>query len=200
MNRSAFLKSIALVRAPDHCNREASLMPAASKSGRRRNIMTWTLAALAAAVLAPIAPALWRQLQRAEFRPHAPDWALFAALPLQVQIHVTAAFTALAIGAVILARPKGRGLHKALGWSWVAAMMTTALSSLFITGLNGDFYSMVHLLSGWTLVALPLAIFAIRHRDVDAHRRVTGLFIGGLLIAGALTFIPGRFMFEFLFG
>jgi len=26
------------------------------------------------------------------------------------------------------------------------------------------------------------------------------MFVGGLLIAGALSFLPGRFMFEFLLG
>jgi uncharacterized membrane protein len=80
-------------------------------------------------------------------------------------------------------------------------MATTAVSSLFITGLNGSFYSFIHLLSGWTMIGLPMAIFAIRNRKVDAHRRaMTGMFVGGLLIAGALTFLPGRFMFEFVFG
>jgi uncharacterized membrane protein len=80
-------------------------------------------------------------------------------------------------------------------------MGTTAVSSLFMTGLNGNFYSLIHLLSGWTIIALPMAIFAIRNRKVETHRRaMTGMFLGGLLIAGALTFIPGRFMFEFFFG
>jgi uncharacterized membrane protein len=102
---------------------------------------------------------------------------------------------------VILFRPKGRGLHKALGWSWVIAMGITAVSSLFITGLNGDFYSLVHLLSGWTIIGLPMAIYAIRNRKVETHRRaMTGMFVGGLIIAGALTFIPGRLMFETFFG
>jgi len=130
-----------------------------------------------------------------------PDWALWSQLSPVIKLHLCAALAALAIGTVILMRPKGRGLHKALGWSWVAAMGTTALSSLFITGLNGGFYSLVHILSGWTIVALPMAVFAIRNRKVEAHRRaMTGMFVGGLLVAGALTFLPGRFMFEFLFG
>ena len=29
---------------------------------------------------------------------------------------------------------------------------------------------------------------------------MTGMFVGGLLVAGALTFIPGRIMFETFFG
>lgn len=96
--------------------------------------------------------------------------------------------------------PKGRGLHKPLGWAWVIAMGVTAISSLFITGLNGNSYSLIHLLTGWTLIALPMGIFAVRNRNVLAHRRaMTGMFLGGLVVAGALTFLPGRFMFELFF-
>ncbi len=162
--------------------------------------IAWLLA------LAILAFALWPAgrmlLERPDsIRPHLPDWALWAALPFTVQLHIVAALTALAIGVVILALPKGVGPHKALGWSWVAAMATTAVSSLFITGLNGNFYSLIHIISGWVIVALPLAIWAIRRRNVNAHRRaMTGMFVGGLLVAGALTFLPGRFMFAFLLG
>jgi uncharacterized membrane protein len=143
-------------------------------------------------------PGLGQSFARANL--HAPDWALWRELPAQTQIHVIAAVAALAVGLVILSLPKGRGLHKPLGWLWVAAMGLTAVSSLFMTGLNGDFYSLIHLLTGWTLIALPMGIFAIRNRNVVAHRRaMTGMFLGGLVVAGALTFLPGRFMFELFF-
>jgi uncharacterized membrane protein len=151
------------------------------------------------AAIGPLAPDLAQEFQGVT--PHAPDWALWAALPLKIQVHVIAAVTALVIGCVILAQRKGSRLHKTLGWAWVFAMATAAISSLFITGLNGGFYSFVHLLSGWTVIGLPMAIFAIRNRKVETHRRaMTGMFVGGLLIAGALAFLPGRFMFAFFFG
>ena len=141
-----------------------------------------------------------RYMQTTEIRPHAPDWALFLDLPTQVKVHLAGALSALVIGTVIWLLPKGRGPHKALGWAWVVAMAATAISSLFITGLNGNFYSFIHFLSGWTLIALPMAIFAIRNRNITMHRRnMTGIFVGGLIVAGALSFIPGRFMFEFFF-
>lgn len=177
-------------------------MDAARKARRLGGgrLMTWVLVGLGGVAIAPAVPAIVRYAQARRIAPHAPDWALFAALSPQIKIHIIAAVAAFVLGIVILALPKGRGLHKALGWSWVAAMTATALSSLFITGLNGGFYSFIHLLSGWTLIALPMGIFAIRNRNVTAHRRrMTGIFVGGLLIAGALTFIPGRFMFAFFF-
>lgn len=159
------------------------------------------LIGLGAATAGPVVPLLWRAIESGQFRPHAPDWALLASQTAAVQIHVVAALFALLIGAVVLLRPKGRGPHKALGWCWIAAMTTTALSSLFITGLNGDSYSLIHLLSGWVLVALPMGVYAIRRRDIRSHRRaMVSLFVGGLIVAGAFTFIPGRFMFNFLFG
>lgn len=165
---------------------------------RRNGVQVLVLAI----VIIPLIP-FWRQIVAlgADFQVHAPDWALWTSAGILLQLHILAALTALAIGTVIMLRPKGRGLHKALGWSWVVAMATTAISSLFMTGLNGDFYSLIHLLSGWTLIALPMAIYAIRSHKVEAHRRaMTGMFIGGLLFAGALTFIPGRFMYALFFG
>jgi len=154
---------------------------------------------IVAIAMAPFLPQIARRAGAVAF--HGPDWALWRELPWVVQLHIFAALTALAIGTAILFRPKGTGFHKTLGWSWVTAMGTTAISSLFITGLNGNYWSIIHLLSGWTLIALPMAIYAIRNRKVQTHKRaMTGMFVGGLLVAGGLTFIPGRFMFEFFFG
>jgi uncharacterized membrane protein len=60
---------------------------------------------------------------------------------------------------------------------------------------------LIHLLSGWVIVALPMAIYAIRRGNVRAHRRhMAAIFVAGLVVAGAFTFIPGRFMFQFFFG
>lgn len=164
---------------------------------------TTTGVALAAAIIVAVVAPDWLAMMRraAEASFQGPDWVLWARLSPVIKVHLLAALAALVIGTVILMQPKGRGLHKLLGWAWVAAMGTTAVSSLFITSLNGSAYSLVHILSGWTVVALPMAVFAIRNRNVTAHRRaMTGMFVGGLLVAGALAFLPGRFMFEFLFG
>lgn len=166
--------------------------------GRRISWIAWALVAVILVVA--LGPALVGG-GIPGIAPHAPDWALWIALPLKIKIHILAALTALGIGTIILFRKKGTGFHKTLGWAWVIAMGTTAVSSLFITGVNGNAYSFIHLLSGWTIIGLPMAIYAIRNRKVDAHKRaMTGMFVGGLLIAGALTFLPGRFMFEFLLG
>ena len=137
----------------------------------------------------------------ADFHLRAPDFALLDRQPVVLKLHIGAALTALALGIAIMLRPKGVGLHRTLGWSWVFAMAVTAVSSLFLRGLNGDKLSLIHLLSGWVIVALPMGVWAIRSRKVQMHRRtMTGLFVGGLLVAGALTFIPGRLMWAVFFG
>ena len=147
----------------------------------------------------PYWPGIFRRL--GDISLHAPNWALWDRESWIVKLHVAAALTALVVGTMILLQKKGSGLHKTLGWSWVIAMATTAISSLWIVGLNGNFWSIIHLLSGWTIISLPMAVWAIRNKKVQIHRRaMTGMFVGGLLVAGALTFIPGRIMFETFFG
>lgn len=171
-------------------------MAETNPTAKRASWISW---AILAAALFPLRHELIAAFSG--ITPHAPDWSLWIALPPMIKVHILAALTSLGVGTVILFKPKGTGFHKTLGWTWVIAMGTTAVSSLFITGLNGNFYSFIHLLSGWTIIGLPMAIVAIRNRKVDAHKRaMTGMFVGGLLIAGALTFLPGRFMFEFLLG
>ena len=151
-------------------------------------------AVLIAALVSPNSLALAERL-------HAPDFSKIAAAPPVIQVHLTAALTALVIGAVLMLRVKGTTLHKLLGWTWVIAMGTTAVSSLFIQTINPGHFSFIHLLSGWTIVGLPGAVYAIKRGKVAAHRRaMTGMFVGGLLIAGLFTFLPGRLLWTVFLG
>ena len=70
-------------------------------------------------------------------KPHAPDLSRIIEAPTVIQVHLTAALTALVIGSVLMLRVKGTALHKALGWTWVIAMGTTAVSSFFIHANGG---------------------------------------------------------------
>ncbi|MEL6664748.1 MAG: DUF2306 domain-containing protein [Pseudomonadota bacterium] len=121
--------------------------------------------------------------------------------PLQIQIHVAGALSAFFIGLVLLAAPKGFRFHKTLGWTWIVAMSVTAVSSFFITGIFQNAYSPIHALSAWTLIGLPFGVAAIRRRDVKKHRQtMTGMFLGGMAIAGLFTFLPGRLMWSLFIG
>jgi uncharacterized membrane protein len=131
---------------------------------------------------------------------HAPNFELLARQSLVLKAHVAAAAAAFLLGLILFLSRKGAPFHRAAGWTWVLLMMTVAGSSLFITGLNGSHYSWIHLLSGWSLITLPLAVFAARRHRVEAHRRgMTGLFLGGMIVAGAFTFLPGRLMWAIFF-
>lgn len=136
-----------------------------------------------------------------EVRPHAPDFALVAEAPTPIQIHLAAAIAAFFLGVVQFVAPKGTGLHRTIGWTWVILIGAAAVSSLFIRQINHGAFSLIHILSGWTLVVLPMAIYAARRGEIAKHRgRMTGIFIGGLLIAGALAFMPGRLMWRLFLG
>lgn len=131
----------------------------------------------------------------------APDWELLLAQPAAVRLHLGTALLALVIGGVQLAGVKGTTMHRALGWTWVAAMAVTAVSSLFIRQVNDGAFSFIHILSGLTIVALPMAVHAARRHDVKKHRsEMIGLFVGALLIAGALSLLPGRLLWAVFVG
>lgn len=133
--------------------------------------------------------------------PHAPRLALLAEASPAVKVHLGAALAGLAFGTAIMVMPKGRTAHRIMGWTWSALMLTAAGSSLFIRGLNGGGFSLIHLLSAWVLLVVPLAIVAARRGAIARHRgAMRGVYIGGLLAAGALAFLPGRLMWQVFIG
>jgi uncharacterized membrane protein len=132
---------------------------------------------------------------------HAPElWRVAHAAPA-IQLHLAGVAVAVAIGVVLLVGVKGTLAHRVLGWTWVVAMMAAAVSSLFIRIINHGQFSFIHLLSGWTIIALPIGVaFARRHKVRMHARMMTGLFTGGLMLAGLLAFMPGRLMWQMFFG
>lgn len=122
--------------------------------------------------------------------------------PLVIQVHAFAAFGALVLGIVQIAAPKGTLPHRTIGWIWVVLMAIVAASSFWIHEIRqlGGF-SLIHLLSIYVLGSLPLAVLAARRHRVRAHSlTMVGMFIGGLVIAGLFTLLPGRIMGRVLFG
>lgn len=113
-----------------------------------------------------------------------------------IQFHVATVVPAAFIGAFLLARRKGTYLHRLFGKLWLALMGLTSVSSLFVHELRiwGD-WSPIHLLSLYVIVGCFSAYAAVRRGRIVAHRRiVTGLYVGGIVVAGAFTFMPGRIM------
>ncbi len=121
-------------------------------------------------------------------------------LSLPAAIHLAAVVPAVVIGATQLLMPKGTRVHKVLGWIWVVAMLVVAISSFWILEIRqGAGWSVIHLLSAWTLISLACAIWYIRRGNVRAHQ---GFMVGtllGLAGAGLGALAPGRFLAKFLF-
>lgn len=115
-----------------------------------------------------------------------------------VFFHLLTALGALALGIVVMSRRKGTGSHRALGWAWVLLMGSTAIASAFIRDYQHPNIAGITPIHAFTLlvsVNLPRGIWAIRRGQVQAHRKaMKGIFIGGCVVAGVFTLLPGRFL------
>lgn len=165
---------------------------------RVRQAARWLALAAGVAGVAPFA--LRSGLLERSWVPHAPDLAPLLEASPAIQIHLAVVLAALAIGLYLLAGPKGRTAHRVLGWTWASFMLVGAVSSLFIMEVSPGSFSFIHLFSLATLISVPLGVYYARRHNVNAHRgAMTGVFIGGLLVAGTLSFLPGRLMWQVLF-
>lgn len=124
---------------------------------------------------------------------------------LAVQIHLTTVAPAFAIGTwQIFFSTKGGRAHRTLGYLYLALMSITAVAALFIRSLmpDGPFFgfSPVHLFVPLTLLGVVGALRGAWTHDIRMHRgAMLGTYIGGILIAGGLTFLPGRVMYNVFF-
>lgn len=130
---------------------------------------------------------------------------LIAEAPLQVIAHLSAAVAAALFGAIIFFNRKGTRFHKTLGWSFVVAMTITAVSAVFIRRTEGipniAGFTPIHLFVVITAIGLPNAIIKIRQGNVRGHAgSMIGLYVGAIVIAGVLAFLPGRLMHALVFG
>ncbi|TWA97003.1 DUF2306 domain-containing protein [Bradyrhizobium stylosanthis] len=119
-----------------------------------------------------------------------------------IPLHAFAAMAAFVLGLVQFAAPKGTLPHRTIGWIWVGLMVVVAASSFWIHGIRmvGPF-GPIHLLSIFTLVVLPLAVWrAHTHRIADHRRMMIFIFAGALVVAGLFTLVPGRIMHRVIFG
>lgn len=118
-----------------------------------------------------------------------------------IQLHVLTAGVAIVLAPVNLLRRRRDRIHRALGYAWVIAMATCALSSFWISGIRmmGPF-SPIHLLSLLTFYSLWTGLRFARRGQLEAHRAsFRGLTLYGLAGAGGFAFLPGRLMNEVFF-
>jgi uncharacterized membrane protein len=114
-------------------------------------------------------------------------------------VHLATVFPALLIGSYLLFNRKGTAAHKLLGKVYMTLMLATSLVTLFMAAGVGPtllgHFGFIHLFSLLVLYCVPSAFFAIRSGNINKHRsNMVGVYVGGLLIAGAFTFMPGRLL------
>jgi uncharacterized membrane protein len=129
-------------------------------------------------------------------------WSLLTSAPLAIQIHLLTVVPSFFLGAwLLLWSKKGTRLHRTVGFLYMALMSITAITSLFIQSIRPGHFTAVHLFIPLTLWGVGSSLWAIRKRNVEDHKRAMyGLYIGGLILAGAFTLYPGRLLHQFFFG
>ncbi len=129
--------------------------------------------------------------------------------PPIIQVHAFAAMAAFPLGMLQLIAPKGTLTHKTMGLAWIVLMAAIGISSAFIyrpTEPDDPFwarFSPIHLFTLMTAWALLQGGYLLLRGGpgMKFHSRpFIGLFIGGLIVAGALAFLPGRIMHQVAFG
>tara|TARA_B100001142_G_scaffold110_1_gene114 strand:+ start:1658 stop:2044 length:387 start_codon:yes stop_codon:yes gene_type:complete len=120
-------------------------------------------------------------------------------------LHLGSLVPAFVIGSYLLLNRKGTPVHKFLGKIYMGLMLFTAFITLFMEALVGpkflNHFGFLHLLSLFVLYTVPTAYTAIRVGNSKLHKRkMVGLYVGALLVAGAFTLSPGRLIHTWLFG
>jgi uncharacterized membrane protein len=130
------------------------------------------------------------------------NFAPIADASLAIKIHLATVLPAFAIGTwLIFFSTKGARWHRALGAVYLVLMTVTAIATFFIRSINNGGFSLIHLFIPLTLFGVFGALWNVRRGDIRGHRNaMLGLYIGGLLIAGSLTLLPGRLLHHVFLG
>jgi uncharacterized membrane protein len=119
--------------------------------------------------------------------------------------HLATVVPAFFIGGFQLLRHKGTSAHKLLGRIYMLLMLATGLITLAMPAQVGprvlNHFGFIHIFSLLALINIPIAYLAARRGSINIHRgAMIALYVGGILIAGTLAFMPGRMLHNWLFG
>jgi uncharacterized membrane protein len=180
-------------------NPQVSTVPSVGQMALRTTLVSLAIFAAIALVIGPRSLA-WMAGAIANSHIHAPRLDLIAQAGPVIQIHLATVLAAFAVATVQLAAPKGTTLHRVMGWTLVTLFLVTAIDSFFIRAPGGGLFNPFQLFSVWTLVGIPFAVFSVKRGNIAMHARMmTGFYVGALVIAGALTFMPGRLLWRVFF-
>lgn len=131
------------------------------------------------------------------------------AAPPAIVVHVATVVPAFFLGTwVLLASARGSRAHRTLGTAYLVLMTITAVAAIFIRSYSDLSVAVGPLKLGLIHVFVPLtlhgvygAVTTIAAGDVAGHQRaMISVYFGGLIIAGALAFTPGRLMYRMFLG
>jgi uncharacterized membrane protein len=115
-------------------------------------------------------------------------------------LHLATVVPAFVIGAFQLLRRKGTPRHKLLGKIYMLLMLATGFITLAMPAEVGPrFLNHFGFITAFSRLAFYCYI-AARRGNIKAHAAMISLYVGGILIAGAFAFSPGRMLHEWLFG
>ena len=120
-------------------------------------------------------------------------------------MHLGTIAPAFLMATFMMVTKKGTEVHKLIGRIYMVLMLFTAMVTLLMSAQVGprlfNHFGFIHLLSVLVLYCVPSAYWAIKNGNVKRHRwSMIGLYIGGLIVAGGFTLMPGRMLGNVLFG
>ena len=118
-------------------------------------------------------------------------------------LHLATVVPAFFLGSFLLLNRKGTPIHKLLGKLYMVLMILTASITLFMPAEVGPtllaHFGFIHFFSFMVLYSVPAAYLAARNGRIKTHRgNMIGVYVGGILIAGAFAFSPGRLLHSWL--
>lgn len=119
--------------------------------------------------------------------------------------HLITVVPCIFLGGYLLLAYKGTKIHKLLGKIYMSLMFITAIITIFLPANVGPqflgHFGWIHSFTVLTLWTIPTALTAVRKGKIKAHKRkMVLLYVGAICIAGAFTFVPGRYLHEVFFG
>jgi uncharacterized membrane protein len=120
-------------------------------------------------------------------------------------LHLATVLPAFGLGAFQLLGRKGTRNHRVLGRIYMLFMLATGFITFSMPAKVGPqlfhHFGFIHIFSVLAIFGVPIAYFAARRGYLRAHRfAMIWLYVGGILIAGAFAFSPGRMLHKWLFG
>ena len=106
-----------------------------------------------------------------------------------VQVHVTFALIALALGPAIVLRRKGDRPHRIAGRAFVTAMVLLNLSALTLYDLTGG-PNLFHALALVSLATIAAGLSCVRRGDIPGHLTYMGWAYAGMIMALANRLAP----------